>query len=295
MGAGNVLLAAFEAVVEDEPDNIYARFNLATLLAADGCHERALVHLEKVNALVPGYEGGAAWYARGLSLLALRRFTDAIAAFERVLRIPYTGRCSHALAHLNQAVALDKLGRRDEARAARARADEVGNREGLEWLNEGNGHLLAGRLEEALTAYDRSIAYPWKGRPMALLQRGLGRKSQGKLNEALADLKAALLEAEGADPAELQLILGVFDHGGPTEALRSLDRVVGTMIDALTYYNRAFVRARLGNLPGAAEDLRAALALVPELAREAKTDADFAPLRAAPEYAHMFSSDASSR
>src|SRR5262249_59921831 len=97
-------------------NNVYARFNLASLLAAEDHHEEALTHLDKVNTLVPGYEGGAAWLRRGNSLVALGRWAEAVAAFDRVLKIPYTGRCSHAAAVARKAVVLDKLGRKQEAK-----------------------------------------------------------------------------------------------------------------------------------------------------------------------------------
>src|SRR5215831_4308470 len=128
MGGTN-LVTAFEAAVAEEPENVYARFNLATLLAGEARHEEALEQLDRVTELVPGYEGGAAWYHQGRSLLALARHTEAANAFDRVLKIPYTGRCSHAAATLGKAAALEKLGRRDEARAVRAHAEELANRE----------------------------------------------------------------------------------------------------------------------------------------------------------------------
>src|SRR5262249_42888127 len=108
MGGSNPLVAVFRAAVDDEPDNIYARFNLANLLAAEDRHVEALAHFDRINAKTPGYEGGAAWLRRGDSLLALGRHAEAVASFDRVLRIPYTGRCSHATAQAKKAVALDK-------------------------------------------------------------------------------------------------------------------------------------------------------------------------------------------
>jgi tetratricopeptide (TPR) repeat protein len=134
--AGNKVLESFMAVVAEEPDNIYARFSLANLLAADGKHQQALHHLDEVNARMPGYEGGGPWIVRGNCLAALGRYSEAVAAFDQALRIPYSGRCSHAVAMTNKAAALDKLGRSLEAMAARGQARELAEREKRDWQAE---------------------------------------------------------------------------------------------------------------------------------------------------------------
>jgi tetratricopeptide (TPR) repeat protein len=282
------MVAAFQAAVDEDPNNVYARFNLATLLAADGLHERALAELERLTALVPGYEGGAAWYARGQSLLALGRWAEAMSSFERVLRLPYTGRCSHARATAGNAAALDRLGRREEARAARARAAALATREGREALEEGNIYASTRRWTDAVAAYDRSAGHDWSGAPVARLNRGLCKQAQGKLYEALADLQAAQARLPDLSAEDLARAVVHSSEEGAGGLGRLVDGLVATMADALGHYNRASVRARLENLPGAAEDLRAALALAPELAREARGDADFTRLRHDPAHADLF-------
>jgi tetratricopeptide (TPR) repeat protein len=291
MGGSNPLVAVFRAAVNDEPNNVYARFNLANLLAAEDRHEEALGHLDRVNALVPGYEGGAAWLRRGNSLVALGRYAEAVAAYDRVLKIPYTGRCSHASASARKAAALDRLGRRQEAKAARAQAQDLENREGIEWIKEGNIYSSAGEHLDAIASYDKAIALNWKGRPVALLNRGLAKKALGKLDEAIADIEAALVQAADLAPAEMSRALIRFEQSekdGPAQVLSVLGKLVATMTDAFAHYNRASVRARLGNLPGAAEDLRAALALAPELSKEASTEAGFKTLRQDPAYSDLW-------
>jgi tetratricopeptide (TPR) repeat protein len=285
---GNQLVAAFEAAIEEDPNNVYARFNLAGLFAAQGLHDRALAHLDRVTALVPGYEGGAAWYNRGRSLLALARYIEAASSFDRVLKMPYTGRCSHAAAMISKASALEKLGRREEARSARTHAEELANREGREWMEEGNIHASARQYAEAIASYDRSAAHVWRGRAVALLNRALCRKQLGRFHEALADLQAAQVGITSVPPAELGRAL-VFSAGqGPGEVPRIIDRLLQVMVAALERYNRAFVRARLGHLDGAAEDLKQALSLAPELREEARGEADFIPLRQDPTFADLW-------
>jgi tetratricopeptide (TPR) repeat protein len=288
MGGSNPLVAVFQAAVDDDPDNVYARFSLADLLAAEDRHEEALAHLDRITVLIPGYEGGATWLKRGTSLVALGRLAEAVASFERVLKIPYTGRCSHAAAAAKKAAALDRLGRKQEARVMRTQADELGRREGLEWLNEGNIYASAGEYLEAISSYDKSIAFDWKGRPVAMLNRGLAKKALGKLEEAITDIEAALVHAASLAPEEMSRALIRADGQEPEQVLGVLGRLVATMSDAVTRYNRASVRARLGNLAGAAEDLRAALALAPELSKEARTEAGFKPLRTDPSYSDLW-------
>jgi tetratricopeptide (TPR) repeat protein len=289
---GNPLVAVFRAAVEDEPDNIYARFNLANLLASEDRHQEALAHLDRVNALVPGYEGGAAWLRRGDSLMALGRHAEAVASFDRVIKLPYTGRCSHATALTKKASALDRLGRRQEAKAARTQADEAAYREGLEWLNEGNIYHDAREYQEAIASYSKSIASAWSGGSVALLNRGLTKKAVGKLDEALADLQLALEKAAQLSPAHLGRALIRGGESDPTDVLAVLDHMVGELSEAFALYNRASVRVRLNNLAGAADDLRAALAIAPELAKEAAADAAFQALREDPAYSDLWPAEA---
>src|SRR5215831_2449623 len=226
---GNHLVAAFAAAVEEDPNNVYARFSLASLLAAEGKHDQALEQLERVSALVPGYEGGAAWFNRGRSLLVLGRYAEAASAFDRVLKIPYTGRCSHAAASLNKAAALEKLGRRDESRGVRTHAEELANREGREWLEEGNIHASAQQYGDAIASYDRSAAHVWRGRAVALLNRALCKKAVGTFHAALADLQAARAGVTTAAPAELTRALVFSAEQGPAEVPRVVDRLLATM------------------------------------------------------------------
>jgi len=285
---GNHLVAAFEAAVEEDPDNVYARFNLANLLAAEGRHEQALEQFDRVNALVPGYEGGAALYNRGRSLLALGRYVEAMAAFDRVLTIPYTGRCSHAAATFSKAAALERLGRNHDARGVRAHAEELANREGREWLEEGNIHASAQQYTDAIASYDKSIAHIWRGRAVALLNRALCKKAMGGFHGALADLQAAQVGVQSVAPAELSRALVFSAEQGPAGVPRVVERLLAAMTVALERYNRAFVRARLGNLAGAAEDLREAINLAPELRGEARTESDFRALREDGRYADLW-------
>jgi tetratricopeptide (TPR) repeat protein len=285
---GNHLVAAFEAAVEEDPDNVYARFNLANLLAAEGRHDQAIAELDRVSELVPGYEGGASWYNRGRSLLALGRYVEAVASFDRVLKIPYTGRCSHAAATLQKAAALEKLGRKEEAKGVRAHAEELANREGREWLEEGNIHASARQYTDAIASYDKSVAHIWRGRAVALLNRALCKKAMGGFHGALADLQGARAGVTSVSAAELGRALVFSAEQGPAEVPRVVDRLLTAMAAALESYNRAFVRARLGNLAGAADDLRKALGMAPELRTEARTEADFLPLRQDPRFADLW-------
>jgi tetratricopeptide (TPR) repeat protein len=285
---GNPLVAVFRAAVDDEPNNVYARFSLASLLAAEDRHEEALLHFDRVNALVPGYEGGAAWFRRGDSLMAMGRFAEAAASFDRVLRIPYTGRCSHATALSKKATALDRLGRRQDAKSARAQSEDLAYREGLEWLSEGNIYYSSGEYLEAIGSYDKSIGFAWRGRTIAVLNRGMTKMALGKLDEALADLQSALSRPDDLAPASMGRSLICSDARDPQEVVRVIDHLVEQMSEAFVHYNRASVRVRLGNLPGAADDLRAALAIIPELAKEAVADAGFKALRQDPAYSDLW-------
>ncbi len=176
------VLALYRDTVAKRPDNGFARYNLAKVLAEAGDHAAAVGHFEAAARLMPG----VAYIPFNLanSLAALGRTADAAAALATALRLDPryakahfnlgvlrlgAGERAAAATHFRTALDLDpsylearanlggvllELGRLDDARlhletVARARPDSVEAQFGL-----GNLHLLQRRWAEAATAFE---------------------------------------------------------------------------------------------------------------------------------------------
>lgn len=72
-------IEGLEEIVADDPDDVTARFMLATELAKAGEHERALPHFRGVMERDADYT--AAWRGLGRSLVALERVAEAREVF----------------------------------------------------------------------------------------------------------------------------------------------------------------------------------------------------------------------
>src|SRR5678815_3674765 len=70
-------LAMFDRVIAIEPGNAEAHFNRGFLLQQGQDHLAAIAAFERATELNPAHD--RAWYGMGLSMIALRRFEDAVA------------------------------------------------------------------------------------------------------------------------------------------------------------------------------------------------------------------------
>jgi tetratricopeptide (TPR) repeat protein len=117
---------------------------------------------------------------RGIALQSLGRFDEALAAHDRALVVDPT----YAQAHNGRGNALDSLGRLDEALEAYDRAIAIDPNFAVAHSNRGNALRSVGRLDEALEAYDRAIAID-PNFAVAHFNRGSALKSLGRFEDAL--------------------------------------------------------------------------------------------------------------
>ena len=124
-------------------------------------------------------------------------------------------------------------------------------------MPERGEHLLRRRRARTtrIAAYDKSMALAWRGRPVALLNRGHREEGARQARtRRWRTSKRRWLDATKLAPAEMSRALHadpISDGLGPV--LDVLGKLVSTMADAFSRYKRAFAQARLGNLAGAAE------------------------------------------
>ena len=122
--------------------------------------------------------------------------------------------------------------------------------------------LVAGKVSEAVEAYDQVCRINPDFRGQAELGVGTALLGQGRVREAADYLRAAALDAPKAAPASLNLGRALLQLGRFREASESLARAV--KLDPLDWEAEAdlgVALARLGRLDEAAGHLRAALAI----------------------------------
>jgi predicted TPR repeat methyltransferase len=272
------------------PQDADALANLAWALFNLGLHDRVLERCEQALALDATHP--RAWFTRGLALHQLRRFEEAVAAYDKALALRpdlaeamnHRGRSLHVLeryaeavasydaaiallpafadAHNNRGSALTMLGRHEEAMASFQQALRLDPRFPEAYFNYGLGLQNAKRFDEALQAYEMALrlrpAYP-----EALLHRAhmllrLNRTPHlalSSLDRALA-LRPDYFEALDGSAS----VLGQLDQYA--EALATYDRVIALRPGvAEAHHNRGHALRELGRMEEAVEAYREAMRL----------------------------------
>jgi len=128
--------------------------------------------------------------------------------------------------HFNQAMALGREGRFEEAAALIQIVGQMNPRDPMVHCALGSTLLQAGRYDEARAAYDRALAVrPSLG---AIIHSDLGTylASQGRNEEAEAEFRAALRSDPGFIHARLNLAGLLSNSGRPEEALPEFEEVL---------------------------------------------------------------------
>jgi putative peptide zinc metalloprotease protein len=137
-------------------------------LCALSRYEEALAAFEKSLALET--RNPRAWYNKGLTLATLGRYEEALAAYDAALKVDE----ARAFIWLQKGLALTALERHAEALAALDRAVELDPTDAIAWQHRGAALYRLGRFEAALAAYDRTLELDddrtvvWKARGSAV-------------------------------------------------------------------------------------------------------------------------------
>ena len=149
-------LRILQGVLEQDPNRVNARFNMAVAYHKLGDFQSAIEHLETVRSKDVGYRGlrpalGRSYYSRGLTLLSAQHLQGAVEAFTSSLEyLKYNANLHYALG-----LAHTELEELTEAEAAFREAiylesDHVPSLHNLATICE-----KTGRSEEALEFYSR--------------------------------------------------------------------------------------------------------------------------------------------
>jgi tetratricopeptide (TPR) repeat protein len=253
--------ARYRETLAAAPDHADALHLLGVLASQVGRHDVAVDLID----LAIRQDGKNSLYHsnRGLALHGLRRFEEALAAYDRALAL----RPNYAEALFNRAVTLQALARFEEALATYGRALALRPDHVEALCNRGVVLEKLGRFAEALTSYDRALA----ARPTfveALGNRGNALAALGRRAEALASYDRAL--EVRPDHAEVLSNRGntLRDLGRREEALASYDRALAAHPEHVeAQFNRAGVLHDLGRLDEALASYERALEARPDLVK----------------------------
>jgi len=126
------------------------------------------------------------WFQKGATLIKLGNYSEAIAAYERVIKISY----SNATAWNQRGVALALMGRYSESIDSFKNATNIDPKYAAPWYNKGTTLATIGRYEEAIQDYDKAIHINsqepgfWYAKGSAL--QALNRKAESEIAFAKA-------------------------------------------------------------------------------------------------------------
>jgi len=180
-------------------------------LYVSGHYEEAIAHFDKALKLHPRLAG--AWAAKGLACNAMRQYQEAIRCYDESLRLDPR---DPAVWH-DKGNTLCAIGRLEGALNCYNEALIIDPRDARAWNNKGICLASLGRPEEALpccskaTALDPSYAVAWQAK--AMIEERLGR-----IPDAVAAYKQFIAHASASDAASVERIqrhVSVLEAGAP--------------------------------------------------------------------------------
>ena len=177
--------AFYQAIVEQRPDNYFARCNLAKALAEDGKVDEATSQFQEAVRLGP--DDAMPRLGLGDALAGQGRLEEAVAQYEAGVRIdPRSGEARCGLGN-----ALFREGRLAEAVSQYREAVKIDPDNGGVYYNLGLAQSQLGSLGEAIESYRQALRV---GGDVPGVHANLGAvlARSGRFPEAAADLRAAL-------------------------------------------------------------------------------------------------------
>jgi len=161
---------------------------LAAAVGMQGRHEQALVHLDRLLALNP--DDPAAWYNKGICLLALKRLRQAQLASSRAIELAREAEAWDLVArsYLNLGVAHDRVGDPEKAIESYENAIRTGG-DADEWGTVAKAQYNAGKACEALGNHVAEIEYYQKA-----IEIGASAGEWSTVADAYGNLGAAQLQ-----------------------------------------------------------------------------------------------------
>src|SRR5216110_923562 len=200
-------------VVKSRPMALIAEPHRGTFMGAPFLMRGSMVFpLAVAMATVPAAEDlarGEAEFLRGNVHCDAREFAEAVACYERAAGFGYD---DHVMWN-NRGVALDGLGRHEDAIAAYTRAMQRNAAYEIAAYNLGNAYAQLGQFDEALVAYDRALAIK-PDYPDALFDKAMVLARLGRAKPALQAYEALVRsESERGRVVEARRVPGGTEQG----------------------------------------------------------------------------------
>ncbi len=254
----------FQRLLEHQPKNLLAHFNLANIYERQGDLDRAIHHLKTIDEL--DVESRITRVARErLGILEGRRFMArgqwraALEAFQRVVeRYPESEE-----AWFNLAVAHLQLGHREDGEAAFKKVLQFNPDNFSARLNLAGFYLSVGRIDEAIEHYQYVIDHDERGRYRNEAARRLNavyttlaqqKLQAGQVEAGLREFEKALAVFPGDVRSLFNKGVILAQQGRLDEALEAFQKVVQLDPKNLRgYLNLAYVYERKNELTRASE------------------------------------------
>ncbi len=249
-------LGAVAKALQRDPQSMDALGLQAALQQTTGRAAEAFDTLSRIVDRAPGH--GDAWYNRGVVLIDLERWEEAVASFDRALAIQPT-----PMAWTNRASALQRLGRLQESLDSADRALAIARDYPLALHNRGVALRALGRIEEALGAFDAVLAAAPQTTE-AWIERAAALYEARRFEEALASSeRAAALNPQSVRAwiGKAAALKSLRRHG---EALEAYDRVRLLAPQTALDDDRALCLFKLRRFDAALAAYDAALARTPD-------------------------------
>ena len=143
--------AVYEQILDTDPRHFEARHFLGVIHYKQGNYARALHHVDL--ALAINSQVSATYCARAITLLALKRYDEAVTSLDRAITL----NPDDAGALGNRGIALKELGRTAEAVASYDRAIALNPSFAGAFTARGVALRELGRFEEALASFNQAI------------------------------------------------------------------------------------------------------------------------------------------
>jgi serine/threonine protein kinase/Flp pilus assembly protein TadD len=178
-------LAAYDQVLEDRPQDLFAWLDRGNVLSQLQRHQDALDSYEK--GIEINSDSHLAWLGKGNALFALNKPDQALAAFDRALEIRPE---SFITWHNRGSLLRDALGDLPEAIASYDKAVAINPNFYHAWRDKGFALAKSGQNYQAIESFQRATNLN-PNDYQAWVGRGIALSSLNKTNEALAAFERA--------------------------------------------------------------------------------------------------------
>ncbi|CBN57474.1 MULTISPECIES: tetratricopeptide repeat protein [Kamptonema] len=205
-----------------------------------GRNEEAIASYDKAIKIKPDYH--QAWYKRGNALGDLGQFEEALASYDKTIEI----KPDHQEAWFNRGWALRKLGRFEKAITSYDKAIEIKHDDHEAWFYRGYALDDLGRFEEAIASYDKAIEIKHDDHE-AWFYRGYALGELGRFEEAIASYDKVIEFKPDDYYAWNNRGWALQNLGQFEEAIASYDKVIEFKPDKHeAWYNRGVALFNLG-------------------------------------------------